>query len=107
MHREFIVKFLFLFNFLKGIQRTQEAKIEAAAAVPKPRGFEELDVLGDALMKQNLSANSKPIPGFHPKAPEKVPLNMLAKKKMQDEVVTSKEIAGNLWQNTRLLNIKS
>jgi len=101
----FNLKFVFviLWFFIKGtspVQQTPEPKIEPAA---KPRGFEELDVLGEALMKQNLSSTSKPIVGFHQKAPEKVPLNMLAKKKMLDEHVLSKESTGNLLRTVYLL----
>lgn len=91
---------MFWFIGTSPVQRTPEPKIEPAA---KPRGFEELDVLGEALMKQNLSSTSKPIAGFHQKAPEKVPLNMLAKKKMPEEQVNSKESTGNLLQNAYLL----
>jgi hypothetical protein len=46
----------------------------------RPRGLEELDVLGEALLKQSLPANKKPATSFQ-KPPERVPMNVLAQQK--------------------------
>ena len=46
----------------------------------RPRGLEELDVLGEALLKQSLPANKKPATSFQ-KPAERVPMNLLAQQK--------------------------
>ena len=61
----------------------------------KPRGLEDLDILGEALMKQNMPANAKPVSGFQ-KPPDRVPLNVLAQKKALDEMAQAKETQSNM-----------
>lgn len=73
------------FNKLTGStpQRTPNAKI-AEEITAKPRGLEDLDVLGEALMKQNLPTSAKHQSSFQ-KPAERLPLNELARKKVQNE----------------------
>lgn len=58
--------------------------------VSRPRGLDDLDILGEALIKQNLPTSAKHQPSFQ-KQPDKIPLNELARKKAQNELVTTKE----------------
>ncbi|XP_057368753.1 ADP-ribosylation factor-binding protein GGA1-like [Daphnia carinata] len=64
-------------------QRTPNAKI-VEEVTAKPRGLEDLDVLGEALMKQNLPTSAKHQSSFQ-KSVERLPLNELARKKVQNE----------------------
>lgn len=64
-------------------QRTPNAKI-VEEITAKPRGLEDLDVLGEALMKQNLPTSAKHQSSFQ-KPAERLPLNELARKKVQNE----------------------
>ena len=59
----------------------EPAKASEEVVPSRIRGLEELDVLGETLLKQNLPANTKPITSFQ-KVPEKVPLLVLAQKKL-------------------------
>jgi len=53
----------------------------ASVEVPaRPTGLEELDVLGETLLKKNLPPNSMAISSFQ-KPPDKISLNVLAKQK--------------------------
>lgn len=78
------------FNGLSQLQRIPEPKVLEEVVASKPSGFEDLDLLGEALLKQNLPANSKTIPSFQ-KAPDRIPLNELAKKKTLNELAHAKE----------------
>jgi hypothetical protein len=70
-------------------QRTLDVKA-AEEVTAKPRGLEDLDVLGEALMKQNLPTSAKHQSSFQ-KSVERVPLNELARKKAHNEGNSIKE----------------
>lgn len=70
-------------------QRTHDMKT-AEEVTAKPRGLEDLDVLGEALMKQNLPTSAKHQSSFQ-KSVERVPLNELARKKAHNEGNSIKE----------------
>ncbi|XP_046437414.1 ADP-ribosylation factor-binding protein GGA1-like isoform X2 [Daphnia pulex] len=69
-------------------QRTPDVK--TTEEVTAKRGLEDLDVLGEALMKQNLPTSAKHQSSFQ-KPVERVPLNELARKKVQNEGNAIKE----------------
>ena len=81
-------------------QRPPEVKVLEEAPT-KPRGFNDLDVLGEALLMQNLPANTKPISSFQ-KPPDRVPLNELAKKKAMEESAQSKGAKPN-YSSTKMI----
>lgn len=70
--------------------RTPDVRAVHEDVHTKPRGLEDLDILGEALMKQSLPVNAKTLSGFQ-KPPEKVPLNMMAKKKADEMAQANKE----------------
>lgn len=76
-------------------QRTSNVKV-VEEVTAKPRGLEDLDVLGEALMKQNLPTSAKHQSSFQ-KSVERVPLNELARKKMQNEgnTVAESQVSGS------------
>ena len=74
----------FCLYYSRTVLRTgvRNAPVETPA---RPTGLEELDVLGETLLKKNLPPNSKPISNFQ-KQSDRLPLNVLAKQK---EVIES------------------
>lgn len=76
-------------HFIIGLtsQKNSDVKVVEQVAV-KPRGLEDLDVLGEALMKQNLPVSAKHQSSFQ-KPVERVPLNELARKRAQSEVISA------------------
>ena len=61
------------------VHRT-EIKNAPVEAPVRPTGLEELDVLGETLLKKNLPPNSKAMSSFQ-KPPDRISLNLLAKQK--------------------------
>ena len=77
----------FCLYYSRTVLRTgvRNAPVETPA---RPTGLEELDVLGETLLKKNLPPNSKPISNFQ-KQSDRLPLNVLAKQK--EVIESSKE----------------
>jgi len=65
------------------VKEERNAPLEVAV---RPTGLEELDVLGEALLKESLPRNSKVVSNFQKPQP-RVPLNLLAKQKADAESV--------------------
>ena len=73
------------------VKEERNAPLEVAV---RPTGLEELDVLGEALLKESLPRNSKVVSNFQKPQP-RVPLNLLAKQKADAESVKETISVGN------------
>lgn len=76
---------------LPGITPQKTVDLRSVEEVtPKPRGLEDLDILGEALIKQSLPSTARHQTSFQ-KPVDRVPLNELARKRAQSEIQPSKE----------------
>ena len=66
---------------MQQITPVKECKVVEESPSRPRGGLEELDVLGEALLKKNLPVNAKPMTSFQ-KPVERVPLNVLAQQKV-------------------------
>lgn len=78
-------------NNIVGLTPQKATDLKSVEEVtPKPRGLEDLDILGEALIKQSLPSTARHQSSFQ-KPVDRVPLNELARKRAQSEIQPSKE----------------